>query len=92
MSVVNFHGVFMRAEMLLVECKGCDRRVALTKEDGLPIFQGSMTEIRSKTWKCSRCGSTEVRVYAPMTKDEAQMWLAGDPLDDERRVKGCGSA
>lgn len=90
MSVVNFHGVFMHAEILLVECKSCDRRVALTKEDGLPIYQGSMTEIRSKRWRCSRCGSTAVRLYVPDSKDEAQMWLAGDRLDDARRVKGIG--
>src|SRR5947209_6234733 len=44
----NFHSVYMAIEVLLVECKQCNRRAALTKADGLPIWQGNMDEIRSK--------------------------------------------
>src|SRR4051794_7576248 len=60
----NFHTFDMNVETLLVECRACNRRAALTKADGLPIWQGNMTEVRAKRLKC-RCGCAEVRRYIP---------------------------
>jgi hypothetical protein len=57
----NFHAVYMNLGVLLIECRACNHRVALEHEDGVPIWQGNMQEIRSV--KCSwptipsaRCG------------------------------------
>jgi hypothetical protein len=78
MHGANFHTVYMAAEILLVECKPCGRRTMLTKQDA-PIRQGNMTELRGIKFRC-RCGSTQVRLYVPHSKEEATMWLAGDRL------------
>jgi len=74
----NFHTVYMNLETLLVECKACNRRAALTKRGGLPIWQGNMSEVRDVRLKC-RCGCAEVRRYIPGTQDEIDFFRAGDP-------------
>jgi orotate phosphoribosyltransferase len=38
----NWHTVAMSIEVLLIECKACNRRAALGKDDGLPIYQGNV--------------------------------------------------
>ncbi|MEA2875559.1 MAG: hypothetical protein QOF14_755 [Hyphomicrobiales bacterium] len=81
----NFHAVYMGIGVLLVECKACNRRAALTKADGLPIWQGNMDEIRSKRLKC-RCGCTDVRSYIPSTQDQADFFLTGDPAGTMRQA------
>jgi hypothetical protein len=81
----NWHSVFMGVETLLVECKQCNRRAALTKEDGLPIRQGNMEPIGSKRLRC-RCGCTEVRSYIPSTEDQVGYFLAGDPAGTMRQA------
>ena len=85
---MNFHTVAMCAGILAVECRGCGRRTCLTKQDGLPIFQGNMDLVRGikGKLKCRKCGSKEIRAYAPSTKDDAQMFAAGDPLPDHTRA------
>jgi hypothetical protein len=81
----NFHSVYMAMETLLVECKSCSRRVALTKEDGLPIWQGNMAPVRTARLKC-RCGCTDVRRYIPISQDQIDFFLAGDPAGTMRQV------
>jgi hypothetical protein len=48
-----------------------------------------MTELRAVKFRCDNrtCGATQVRLYVPATKDEATMWLAGDPLPAEREAR-----
>ncbi len=81
----NFHSVYMAIEVLLVECKQCNRRAALTKADGLPIRQGNMTAVRAARLKC-RCGCRDVRCYIPATQDQADFFLAGDPAGTLRQA------
>ena len=85
---MNFHTVAMCAGILAVECRGCGRRTCLTKEDGLRIFQGNMDMVRDikGKLKCRKCGSKEIRAYAPFTKDDALMFEAGDPMPDHTRA------
>jgi len=39
-------------------------------------------------FRCARqgCGSTEVRRYGGCDREEATMWLAGDPMDPIREI------
>lgn len=82
----NFHGVWMSIEVLLIECRGCNRRAALGREDLPAIHQGNMDPVAGAKFKCRTCGPTPVRSYIPLTKDEVVMFLAGDPLPVARRV------
>jgi hypothetical protein len=88
MAGASFHTVAMNAGVLLVECRECSRRAALTKQDGLPIYQGNMDSVAEglKKLKCTRCKGKEVRAYIPINMEEAEMWLAGDPLPTARRI------
>jgi hypothetical protein len=88
MRGANFHTVWMNAELLLVECKACGRRSALDRASLPDIRQGNMTELRAVKFRCSNrsCGSTAVRLYIPGSREEATMWLAGDPLPEGRQV------
>ena len=76
----------MHAGILAIECAACNRRAALTKRDGLPIYQGNKDAIARRTFRC-RCGSDQVRLYIPATEAEAAMWLAGDPLPAGREAR-----
>jgi hypothetical protein len=76
----SWHTVYMGAEILCVECRACNKRASLTKQDGLPIYQGNMDAVRKKTFRCSRCKSIDVRIYAPKNKNQALMFEAGDPM------------
>ena len=76
----------MSIEVLLIECKACNRRAALGKDDGLPIYQGNVRKVSEVKFKCCKCGHTEVRSYIPRSQDEVDMFLAGDPPDVSRRV------
>lgn len=75
----------MAIGVLLTECKQCDRRAALTKGDGLPIWQGNMDEVRSKRLKC-HCGCTEVRSYISTMQNRVNFFMAGDPAGTMRRA------
>ena len=81
----NFHGVAMSIDVLLVECTRCNRRAALGRDDA-PIRQGNMDRVAGAKFKCRKCGPVEVRSYIPLTQDEVDMFLAGDPLPEARRV------
>jgi len=81
----NFHSVAMSIDVLLVECTGCNRRAALDRDDA-PIRQGNINRVQDAKFKCRKCGPTSVRSYIPLTQDEVDMFLAGDPLPEARRV------
>ena len=73
---------------LCIECKACGRRSALTAENCPQIRLGNKALVKSMRFKCNRhgCGSTEVRLYNAHRIDEAEMFMAGDPLPDGREV------
>ena len=73
---------------LCIECKACGRRSALTAENCAHIRRGNKALVKSMKFKCQRhgCGSTDVRLYNAHRMDEAQMFLAGDPLPEGREV------
>jgi len=81
----NYHGVYMAGGILLVECRGCNKRTAFTKETLPKIHQGNMDEVHTEKFRCSRCKETGVRLYAIGDMDEAKMWLAGDPLRNAKQ-------
>ena len=80
MSGVNVHTVYMNLEALLIECRAGERRASVTREDGVPIWQGTMTPVGSAKFKCRKCGSTDVRAYIPRTQDQIDMFMAGDSV------------
>ncbi len=84
----SFHTVAMHSGILCVECKGCGKRSSLTREECRHIYQGNMDQVRNMKFRCQKpkCGSTEVRLYIPISKDEAAMWQAGDRMPEDRRV------
>jgi hypothetical protein len=82
----SFHGVWMSIEVLLIECRGCNRRSALDPELLPAIHRGNQTYVRDTKFKCRKSGPTPVRSYIPLTQDEVDMFLAGDPLPPARRV------
>ena len=45
-----------------------------------------MDRVAGAKFKCRKCGPVEVRSYIPLTQDEVDMFLAGDPLPEARRV------
>ena len=57
----------------------------LTKGECPAIRSGNRAYVLHAVFKC-RCGSVGVRIYQPQTKEEATMFLAGDPLPPARRV------
>jgi hypothetical protein len=69
----------MSLELLLIECKGCNRRGALDKDDLPAIHRGNQAYVRDAKLKCLRCRPIEVRSYVPIAQDEVDMFLAGDP-------------
>ena len=85
MAGFNWHTVAGYG-VLLVECKGCGRRGAIDKEGARRRMQGNMGEINRKKFRCRKCGGTEVRAYLPTTKDQVEMFLAGDPAGTMRQV------
>src|SRR4030095_13577194 len=64
-----------------IECKACGRRSVLTSEECPHIRPGNKALVRSAKFRCGRqgCGSTDVRLYSCFDRDEADMYLAGDP-------------
>jgi hypothetical protein len=88
----SFHIEFERLTythgLLLVECKACGKRGVLTSEECPHIRPGNKERVRSVTFRCSRkgCGSTEVRLYAGCSPQEAEMFRAGDPVDQAREI------
>lgn len=87
MMTPNFHTVYMYGGILLVECKGCNKRSAFTKETLPAIHHGNMNLIDAAKFRCRRCKSTDVRLYAIGDMEESKMWLAGDPLRNVPQAK-----
>ena len=82
-GAITFHQVWTNSGVLCLECCRCNKRTAFTKAD-LPASRlGNARYVLHATFKCSKCASTDVRLYQA-TKDEAAMFLAGDPL--RRRI------
>jgi hypothetical protein len=52
-----------------------------------PHHPGNKTEVRSVTFRCNRqdCRSTDVRRYGGCDLEEAEMWLASDPMEPNCR-------
>jgi hypothetical protein len=88
MAGANFHTVYMRGGILLVECKACGRRSSLDHSSAPKIHQGNMEELSRAKFKCGnrQCGARQVRLYMPHNHEEAAMWLAGDPLPPGREA------
>jgi hypothetical protein len=84
--LANFHTVWINAQTLCFECKGCRRRAALGKADIPEIRQGSIKYVRDTKFRCSRCQNTLAYIYIPFTQEEATMFLAGDPMPDGREI------
>jgi hypothetical protein len=84
-----FERIAINQGALCIECKACDRRSAMTSDNCAHIHIGNKTLIKSMKFTCQRCGcgSTETRLYNAHTRAEAEMFLAGDPLPDGRKVK-----
>ena len=78
-GAITFGQVALEGGVLCVECRVCAKRTALTKLECPPIRTGNSAFVLHATFKCSRCESTDVRLYQA-TKDEATMFLAGDRL------------
>jgi hypothetical protein len=74
---------------LCIECKACGRRSALTSKNCAHIRVGNKTLVKTMKFRCQRhgCAATETRLYNAHTLDEAEMFLAGDPLPPARRVR-----
>jgi hypothetical protein len=82
----NFHSVWMSIEVLLIECRGCNRRSALGPDELPAIHRGNQASVSAARFRCRKCGPTPVRSYIPISDDEVAMFLAGDPLPEARRV------
>ena len=78
-SGASYHSVWMSIEVLLIECRGCNRRAALTHEELPAIHQGNMAAVANTKFKCRKCGPTPVRSYIPVSEEQVAMFLAGDP-------------
>jgi hypothetical protein len=82
-GAVTFSQVALEGGMLCVECCACAKRTALSKSECPAIRVGNGKFVLHATFKCSKCGSTDVRLYKA-DQHEAEMFLAGDPL--RRRI------
>ena len=81
----NWHSAYGFG-VLLVECKGCNRRAALRKaEIGIRMHQGNMREINREKFKCRACGGNTVRAF-PTEQEQVDMFLAGDPVGAMRQA------
>ena len=81
----NFDSVAMSIDVLLVECTGCNRRAALDRDDA-PIRQGNINRVQDAQIQMPQVRADSVRSCIPLTQDEVDMFLAGDPLPEARRV------
>jgi hypothetical protein len=64
------------------QCKGCGLCVSLD-ENALPaIHHSNKAYVRDAEFKCRKCGPIEVRGYIPISQDEADMFLTGDPCQN----------
>jgi hypothetical protein len=86
---IAFERIAINHGALCIECKACNRRSALTRENAPNIIRMcNKALVKDGKFKCSPhdCGSTEVRLYNAHTMDEAKMFLAGDTLPEGREV------
>ena len=83
-----FERIAINRGALCIECKACGRRSALTAENCAHVRIGNRTLVKTMKFRCQRrgCGSTEARLYNAHTMDEAAMFIAGDPMQNGRRV------
>jgi hypothetical protein len=77
-GAITFSKVATEGGVLRVECTSCGRRSALTKQECPAIRLGNNRYVLHATFR-GRCGADKPRLYQA-TKDEAAMFLAGDPL------------
>lgn len=84
-ATVDFDRIAISTGILCIECKACGRRSMLTSDDCPQIRPGNRTLVCSAMFRC-RCGSSEIRRYGACERDEAEMWLAGDPMDPIREI------
>jgi hypothetical protein len=85
---LTFERVAINGGALCIECKACGRRSSLTAEDCPHIHRGNKTAVASMKFRCGShaCGTSDVRLYNAHTRDEATMFLAGDPMPDGREI------
>jgi len=83
----DWHSVYMALEILLIECKNCNRRASIDKAHSkLHLHQGNMKTIASTKFRCIMCGHTAFRAYIPNTQDQIDMFMAGDPAGTMKQV------
>jgi hypothetical protein len=87
-AYVTFERLTYTHGLLLVECKACGKRSVLNEHNCPHIREGNKARVRSVTFRCSKqnCGSIEVRLYGGCTPQEAEMFLAGDPVNPDREI------
>lgn len=83
-ATVTFDRIAINHGIVCIACKACGKRSVLTKEACPHIRPGNMARLRSAIYRCGRhgCASTEVDIYAGCDREEAEMFLAGDPLEE----------
>ena len=60
---------------------------AIRKEDSRhQMYDGNMRELNRSTFRCRKCGGTEIRAYVPNDHDDVDMFLAGDPVGTMRQA------
>ena len=87
-ATCTFGRIAIGTGILCIECKGCGKRSMLTRRECPHINPGNKTQVRTVTFRCGRqdCGSTDVRRNGGCDREEATMWLAGDPMDPIREI------
>ena len=82
---VTFSHVATGGGVLCVECRACNKRTALTKQECPALRVGNNRYVLHANFKCSACGADKPRLYQA-TQEEAKMFLAGDPLSANRQI------
>jgi hypothetical protein len=89
MMADNLHHVAATAGILCLHCVACGHRGALTRGELPAIHRNNMTPLRRLTFKCKGCGRAgtgafEFRLYIPLDREEAELFLGGDEIEHRK--------
>ncbi len=84
-GAITFHQVATNGGALCVECRACERRIALTKNECSHIRTGNSRYVLHVSFKCTRCGADHPRLWRA-TLEQAKMFLAGDRVPAEQQI------
>jgi hypothetical protein len=80
----NLRSVYMSEQPLLVACRGCGHRAALSHGQ-IRAHKGNMDELGSLKLKCSECGAKDFERFTVQSSQTVAHFLSGADLEVFRK-------